>query len=168
MQCFLGLGSNIDPRENLAAGLAALDKSFGLVALSPVYRSPAWGFDGADFLNLVVSLNTELAIQPLAQALRSIEFAHGRPQTSSKFSDRRLDIDLLLLGTLQSQRPPVPRPDVLKRDFVLCPLADLVPTLCHPATGHSYAWHWARYREQHGCQLQRQEPIDFVHESATI
>lgn len=168
MQCFLGLGSNIQPREHLAAGLATLDQRFGLVSVSPLYRSPAWGFDGADFLNMVVSIDTELTARALASTLRSIEFDHGRPEVSSKFSDRRLDIDLLLLGDLQCHRPRLPRPDVLKRDFVLCPLADIAPSLCHPVTGCNYAWHWDRYRRQHGCQLQRQERIDFVHESTTV
>lgn len=168
MQCFLGLGSNIQPREHLAAGLATLDQRFTLVSVSPLYRSPAWGFDGADFLNMVVSIDTELSAQALANILRAIEFAHGRPEVSSKFSDRRLDIDLLLLGELQCHQPRLPRPDVLERDFVLCPLADIAPRLCHPISGRSYAWHWASYLQQHDCQLQRQQPIDFAHEFTTV
>ena len=58
---YLSLGSNQEPHRYLRAALDELRARFGSLDVSPAYRSAAVGFDGADFINLAVGLDTELA-----------------------------------------------------------------------------------------------------------
>ncbi|MFN2334807.1 MAG: 2-amino-4-hydroxy-6-hydroxymethyldihydropteridine diphosphokinase [Wenzhouxiangellaceae bacterium] len=95
---YLGLGSNVDARRNLASGLDALKRRFGQVLCSPLYQSKAVGFDGSDFLNACCLVHTELDPEALKAWLTALEDRHGRQRDLPKFADRTLDIDILLHG----------------------------------------------------------------------
>lgn len=145
---FLGLGSNICPEENIRLGIAELRKRFGDIELSPVYRAPAIGFDGEDFLNLVVVIETVLDPHALLAEIEAIHDLVGRERDAkSKWIARSLDIDLLLYDDLVSPERPlrVPRSDVLEFAFVLRPLSELAPDATHPATGRTFAEHWLEF-----------------------
>lgn len=145
---YLGLGSNIQPEENIRLGIDELRQRFGAVALSPVYRAPAVGFDSADFLNLVASIDTELSADAILEHIEAIHDVAGRERdASNKWVARALDIDLLLYGDLVSPERPyrVPRSDVLEYAFVLRPLAELAPDAIHPVTGRTFAEHWSSF-----------------------
>lgn len=137
---FLSLGSNVDAPRHLAAALDALAGHFGALALSPVYESPAVGFTGDNFLNLVVGIDTGLAVGELARVLRAIEDANLRRRDSVKFGPRTLDIDILTygdsLGVIDGLR--LPRDEIVRYAFVLRPLADLAPDVLHPGRRKSY------------------------------
>ena len=142
---YLGLGSNIDAERNIALGLREIEKRFGKPQVSPVYRAPAIGFDGEDFLNLVVRVDCALPALELIDQIEAIHDLAGRQRRAdNKWVARSLDIDLLLYGDLVSPERPlrVPRSDVLEYAFVLKPLADLAPEERHPVTGLSFADHW--------------------------
>jgi 2-amino-4-hydroxy-6-hydroxymethyldihydropteridine diphosphokinase len=144
---YLGLGSNIDAGKNLRLAIAELRSLFGDLTVSPVYRSAPVGFEGPDFLNLVVALTTG---RPPLEVLAEIERIHtkaGRSRGPEKFSSRSLDIDLLLYGDTVDPTPPLrlPRRDILEYGFVLCPLADIAPDLLHPVTGRRIAEHWREF-----------------------
>jgi len=64
-RAYLSLGSNLEAERNLRAALAELRARFGTVRASPVYRFPAVGFDGPDFLNLAVAIDTDLGAAAL-------------------------------------------------------------------------------------------------------
>ncbi|WP_101674835.1 2-amino-4-hydroxy-6-hydroxymethyldihydropteridine diphosphokinase [Alloalcanivorax mobilis] len=138
---FLSLGSNIDREHNIHSGLDHLAEAFGELALSPVYESEAVGFDGSPFYNLVVQIDTALAVAELAEALRHIERAHGRVRGEKKFASRTLDIDILTYDQLSGDVDGVnlPRDEILKHAFVLKPLADLAPRAEHPVLRRGYA-----------------------------
>lgn len=144
---YLGVGSNIERERYITAGLDALLGLFGEFALSSVYDSSAIGFDGQPFLNLVAVVETELGVGELARQLRHIEVEHGRPANASRFSARQLDIDILLydaqVGIIEGVE--LPRGEILENAFVLCPLAELAPQLCHPVLGETYAKLWQAY-----------------------
>ena len=145
---YLGLGSNIEPEKNLALGVAELERRFGKLELSPVYRAPAIGFESPDFLNAVATVDTELAPEALLEAIEEIHDLAGRERdATNKWVARSLDIDLLLFGDLVSPERPlrVPRGDVLDYAFVLRPLAELAPGDVHPVTGRTFAEHWAEF-----------------------
>ena len=156
---FLGVGSNIDRERNIVAGLDALSALLGELQLSPVYDSSAVGFDGESFLNMVVAAETALPVGVLARRLREIEFAHGREPDATRFSSRRLDIDILTYGDLTRTTDGVelPRGEILENAFVLRPLADLAPAVLHPVAGRSYASLWQAFDEP----SQRLRRIDF-------
>jgi len=132
---FFGIGSNVDAERHIDLALQALGERFDTIGVSHVYRNPAIGFDGADFLNLVVAAR---CIRPPGQVIeiaREIEREAGRVRTGQRWGPRTLDIDLLLYGTLVDPLLHIPRGDVLRQAFVLCPLATLAPSLRHPVTG---------------------------------
>lgn len=149
---FFGLGSNIDPQLNLRLAIDELERRFGNVERSPAYRSSAVGFDGPDFLNLVVALDTSLSPEELHEEIEAIHELAGRKREADPFASRPLDIDLLLYGDLVRAEGPIrlPRPDVLAYAFVLRPLADLAPDLVHPVTGRSMRSHWASFAKEPG------------------
>ncbi|WOJ96945.1 2-amino-4-hydroxy-6-hydroxymethyldihydropteridine diphosphokinase [Congregibacter brevis] len=146
-QLFLGLGSNIEPQRYLPLGLAELESLLGPLRLSPVYEGAAIGFNGAPFWNLVVEASTSLSVGELQVALRTIEYAHGRPQNASRNSPRSLDIDILIYGELSGVVDGVvlPRGEILENAFVLRPLAELAPDDRHPVNGRTYSDLWNAY-----------------------
>lgn len=147
---FLSLGSNINPEENLRLGIRELTERYAPLDVSPVYLNKAIGFDGDDFLNLVVGCNAQAYIESLVHEIAAIHALAGRSGSERKFSSRTLDIDLLTYGQVVTTVPPVklPRRDVLEYSFVLKPLADIAPQRRHPVTGRTYAEHWAEKREE--------------------
>lgn len=141
---YLGLGSNIDARVNIRSGIAALRSAFGGFALSPIYESPAVGFDGNDFINAVARIETELSPLDLKHWLNELEDRHGRARNVPKFSDRTLDIDILIYDDLWLLSPEleIPRREIMSSAHVLKPLADIAPDLVHPEEGRNMARLW--------------------------
>lgn len=133
---YLGLGSNRRVKENIRLAVRELGNRFELEELSPVYRNRAVGFDGADFLNAVARVRTDLPAVDVCAELEQIHSLAGRQRNERRFSDRSLDIDLLLYDDLIVNEAPVqvPRRDILRYGFVLGPLADIAPDLRHPET----------------------------------
>ena len=131
---WLGLGSNVDAEAHIRAGIEELRGKFSSVTLSPVYTSTSVGFDGEDFINLVARVETDMHPLALRQFLRDFEDRNGRKRDVPKFSDRTLDIDILLYDdlVLHSPKLQIPRAEILKFSHVLKPLADLEPDLVHP------------------------------------
>jgi len=133
-EIFVGLGSNIEPEANLRAALAALRLQFGELRCSSVYRSPAFGFVGPEFLNMVVGLSVDIGVDALEVALSELENARGR-DAGKRSGSRTIDLDLLLYGERVDALRRLPRADVLEYPFVLAPLAEIAPGLVHPVTG---------------------------------
>lgn len=148
VEVFLGLGSNQDAERNLRAGIDALGDCFGRVAVSPLYRSPAVGFDGRDFINAAARIRTDWSVGGLKQWLTELEDEHGRDRSLPKFSNRSLDIDILFFGDAVGliDDLELPRDEILKYAHVLKPMADLAPDRVHPLTGRTMADHWERFQ----------------------
>jgi 2-amino-4-hydroxy-6-hydroxymethyldihydropteridine diphosphokinase len=147
---YLSLGSNVEPRRYLPAAIAALRERFGEIAISPAYRSKSVGFDGADFVNLAVGLDTELSPEALNDWLHALEDRHGRRRDVPRYADRTLDIDIVLYDALVLEGPghlQIPRNE-LQHAFVLRPLADIAPQVRHPRSGLSMAELWAAFPVQ--------------------
>lgn len=140
----------MDAEANLRLGIAELRRRYGDLDISAVYQNAAIGFDGADFLNLVVGLNSDAAPADFQQQIEAIHRLTGRELGAAKFSSRPLDIDLLLYGDriIDDKIVRIPRADVLEHGFVLRPLAELAPDLLHPVTGWTMASHWESFDQQ--------------------
>lgn len=149
-EVFIGIGSNVEPEKHVRMAAQMLRARFGVLRLSPVYRNRAVGFEGDDFLNLVVAFDTDLDVKALNAALDEIELACGRQRGAARFSPRTLDLDLLLHGTRVDESLKLPRREILKYDFVLKPLAELAPGHRHPETGMTYREHWERFTGEKG------------------
>ena len=141
---WLGLGSNVDADAHIRAGIRELERDFENVSLSPVYSSAAGGFEGDDFINLVARVKTGMSPLELREYLRNLEDRFGRKRQVAKFSDRTLDIDILIYDDLVVFSPllEIPRAEILKFAHVLKPLADLDPDLLHPLELRSMADIW--------------------------
>lgn len=156
---FLGLGSNVGAERNIASGIAAIRQTFADVRLSPAYRNRAVGFEGDDFINLVASCRTGMQPLELKAWLSDLEDRHGRARGVPKFSDRTLDVDILLYGDLWLWLPgfELPRPEILKFAHVLRPLAELAPDLEHPVSRKTMAELWRLFEDKPPMKLQRLE-----------
>ena len=131
---WLGLGSNVNAEVHIRAGIHELKEKFENLSLSPAYSCTSVGFDGDDFINLVARVKTDVSPLDLRQYLRDLEDRYGRKRDVPKFSDRVLDIDILIYDDLVLLSPmlELPRAEILKFSHVLKPLADLDPDLIHP------------------------------------
>jgi len=152
---YLGLGSNIDARNNLRLAVRELQRRFGELELSPVYQSPPLGFEGDDFLNAVAGLDTDLPPEEVLRQLEEIHVIAGRQRDTQKLVSRTLDIDLLLYGQLVVDTPGLrlPRSDVLEYGFVLRPLAELAPDTVHPVTLCRVIEHWRDFQARDAGRL---------------
>ena len=147
---YLGLGSNVDARKHISSGIDALRLAFDKVVLSPVYQTTAFGFEGNDFINLCAGVETDMGPLELKNFLNDIENRHGRNRESPKYSDRTLDIDILLYDDLYLVSPvlKIPRGEILTAAHVLKPLADLAPALIHPVCRKTIVELWSEFPGQ--------------------
>ena len=141
---WLGLGSNVNAETHIRAAIDELQVQFKEVRLSPAYTSISVGFNGDDFINLVARVETDMSPLELRQFLRNLEDRYGRKRDVAKFSDRSLDIDILLYDDLVVYSPvlEIPREEITRFAHVLKPLADLEPELIHPTERCSMAEIW--------------------------
>jgi 2-amino-4-hydroxy-6-hydroxymethyldihydropteridine diphosphokinase len=144
MQAFLGLGANLDrPRARIDEAVRELFDVEGIEirARSRSYGSaPVGPQDQPDYVNAVVEIETRLDPMPLLRAAQSIEDRMGRVRTM-RWGPRVIDIDLLLYDGRHIAEPElvVPHPEMLRRSFVLRPLAEPAPDLVVPGTDRSVA-----------------------------
>ncbi len=136
---YLGLGTNLgDKEQNLHSAILYIEKQIGsVVSLSAFYNSEPWGFESVNsFLNAVLCVETDLLPLDLLHQTKQIEVCMGRTAKSSDgiYSDRIMDIDLLLYDDLIMETPQLvlPHPLMNQRVFVMEPLAQIAPDLKHP------------------------------------
>ena len=137
---YLALGTNLGDRlGNLQAALEALLSDVQISAVSQIYETPPWGYlDQPDFLNQVLKGDTDLEPMELLRSLKQIEMDLGR-QPGVRYGPRQIDLDILFYDELILETPKltIPHPRLAERAFVLVPLADLAPDLCHPKTSET-------------------------------
>ncbi|WP_394199981.1 2-amino-4-hydroxy-6-hydroxymethyldihydropteridine diphosphokinase [Shewanella waksmanii] len=143
---YISIGSNIEPEKYVKAALSELTYHLGAIKCSSVYESEAVGFEGSNFLNMVVGAETDLSIAQVVSLFKEIEQLHGRQRGAKKFSPRTIDLDLLLYDDQVTETPIVlPRGEIVYNAFVLWPLAELAPTEVHPVTQKSYQQMWTDF-----------------------
>ena len=142
---YVALGANIgDPAATVLAAFAALANlaDSRVVHTSSLYRTAPVGLKHRpDFINAVAALETGLAPESLLDALLDLEARFGRIRRDRN-GPRTLDLDLLLYNDLELDLPRLilPHPRLHLRAFVLCPLAEIAPTLAIPGRGSVAAW----------------------------
>lgn len=136
---YLGLGGNLgDSTQIFADALCYFEteKWFVVRRVSSLWRSPAWGFEGPDFLNAVAQIESTTGPQDLLKALLEYELRCGR-QRGPTMGSRPIDLDLLTWGEEIISEPglSLPHPATPRRRFVLEPLNELEPNLTLPGLG---------------------------------
>ena len=138
---YIGLGCNLGERlANLSSALQAIKAlpDCKEVVCSSVYETEPMGpSDQPDFLNAVVSMQTQLDAHELLLNLQHIEDIHGRERKGERWGPRTLDLDILLYGDdiIETETLRVPHPGIAERSFVLLPLQELAPELMIPGVG---------------------------------
>ena len=135
-QVYLGLGTNLGDKEaNLKAAVEEIGKRVGEVtSLSAFHVSEPWGFtSGHTFLNAVCCVLTDFRPMEVLRLTQDIERSLGRLKKSvdGHYSDRLIDIDILLYDDLRIATPKltIPHPLMWKRDFVMIPLREIAPDI---------------------------------------
>lgn len=136
----LSLGSNLGNRlVYLQRAVDALHASVGMVtAISKIYETPAWGFEGAHFYNCCVIVQTSYTTKEVLHQLWRIEDNLGRTRNKEVgYTGRVIDLDILFSseGIIATEELVVPHPLLQDRKFVLLPLAAIAPELIHPKLG---------------------------------
>ncbi|MDC3323683.1 2-amino-4-hydroxy-6-hydroxymethyldihydropteridine diphosphokinase [Gammaproteobacteria bacterium] len=136
---FISIGSNLYAEKNIMLVRDHLDLLFD-VTYSSIYKTPAEGFVGEDFLNSVCKFETEVNPYEIRRILKEIEKDMGRTIDQKGMSNRVIDLDLILYGDLEinDQELEIPSADINKYRFVLEPLAEIAPNSIHPVLKVSY------------------------------
>lgn len=136
---YVAVGSNIEPKRNIAAALRLLQNETGVrvTGISTFYCSAALDRpEQGDYLNGVWRIETARPAREIRfQVLRSIEDRLGRQRTADKWAPRTIDLDLVLYGQTALDEPGLrlPSPDI-DRPFVALPLVELDAALVRPGT----------------------------------
>ena len=124
MKYFLSIGSNINATKNIEFAIKELNFILSNINKSSTYQTKAVGFEGDDFLNLVVSGESSLNFDELNLKLKKIEDFSGRDRNAPKFSARTLDIDIVL--QVDVDEIIFESDEIEKYDFVSNPLKELL------------------------------------------
>lgn len=148
---YIGLGSNIDPIQNLPAAADLLLSRFPGICFSTVFKTAARDLTNQpDFFNAVAEIRTHESPDVVHTQLKEIEAQLGKHVTQ-RFGPRTIDLDLLLYGNEAIHRPDltVPHPRMHERRFVLEPLCELIdPEALHPTLKQSWRALLATVRDQ--------------------
>ncbi len=143
MKAYIALGSNLNnPLLQIRQAIDLLKNhpDLSIIKVSSLYQSKALTLPGtssqSDYINAVLLLETELSADKLLNILQEIEKQQGRVR-GEKWSSRTLDLDILLYSDsiINTKRLIIPHPEMCDRNFVLLPLAEIVPTLTIPNNG---------------------------------
>mgnify|MGYP003312389405 CR=1 FL=1 len=136
-KAFISLGANEGKRlENIQEAVTRIQNKIGnVIALSSIYQTPSMGFDGPDFLNACIEIDTGLNPLDVLDKLLDIERAMGRePSPEKGYQSRPIDLDLLFYEEqiINTQDLILPHPRCHLRNFVLLPILQIDPNWSHP------------------------------------
>jgi len=124
MKYFLSIGSNIEATKNIDFAIYELGLILSNIEISSYYKNRAVGFEGDDFINLVIAGDSSLGFEELNINLKKIEDSSGRNRSAPKFSARTLDIDIVL--QIDDDEIIFESDEIFKYDFVSKPLKELL------------------------------------------
>ena len=148
-------GSNVEPLANLRRALDSLAAHYPALRTSRAYRNRAVGFEGEDFVNLVIAIETDEDVQSVLRNLHAAEASCGRARHAPKWAPRTMDLDILLYGDRVCDEPglTLPRPDLVRRAYMLGPAAELEPRMLHPTLGVALEELWRSFpRDAHALE----------------
>ncbi len=137
---YLGLGANLGDRQhNLVQALQLLRAELTIEEVSSCYETTPVGYTSQpNFVNIACRATTELSPHDLLLFVKGVEQRMGRLATF-RFGPRLIDVDILLYDDLVLDSPglTIPHPRMVERAFVLVPLAEIAPDVCHPGRQQS-------------------------------
>ncbi len=141
---YLGLGTNLGDKEaTMHAAVRLINERVGEVtSLSAFYVTEPWGFSSDNaFLNAVCCVETPSLPMEVLKETQAIERELGRIHKSinGHYSDRPIDIDILLYDDLVLHTPEltIPHPLMIQRAFVMDPLREIAPDVVRVLTSNN-------------------------------
>ncbi|WP_178985917.1 2-amino-4-hydroxy-6-hydroxymethyldihydropteridine diphosphokinase [Winogradskyella helgolandensis] len=133
----IALGSNKGNKlQYLQSAIDTIFERIGSIKkISKVYKTPAFGFEGDDFYNACIAVQTELKPKRILKLLQDIEIELGRKsKTSQGYESREIDLDILFFEDeiVEEKNLIIPHPEIHNRKFVLQPLVDIAKSVEHP------------------------------------
>ena len=131
-------GNQGDRKALLDEAIKEMSKIGKIAIRSSLYETAPWGFESENpFYNQIVVYNTELTPEEVLDQCQATEKKLGRVRTGTQFSSRTMDIDILFYGSqiIDTPRLTIPHPRIAQRNFVLCPLNEIMPDFIHPVSG---------------------------------
>ena len=128
----IGIGSNIDPEDNLQRSLDKLSEQVSIRQLASIWQTPAVGSNGPDYLNTAVLIESFLSLDQLKTHLLSgIEHELGRLRSDDKSADRTIDLDILMYDGICLDD------DLWIQAHVAVPAAEIFPNCANPQSGET-------------------------------
>lgn len=138
VKLILSLGSSIGNRyKTLNSAIIAINNNIGKISgISSLYETEPWGFKDINlFLNMAVSVKTDLSPRKILNIIHQIELTHGRERNkNNSYQARTLDIDIIFYGDklYYENDLQIPHIHAHKRKFVLTPINDIEANFVHP------------------------------------
>ncbi len=134
---YIALGSNKGNKlEYLQNAIDLIFKKIGAIKkLSKIYKTPALGFEGDDFFNACIKVETNLKPREVLEVIKKIENRLERSEkTTEGYESREIDLDILFFDSeiIEEENLIVPHPEIQNRKFVLKPLLDVLRDFKHP------------------------------------
>lgn len=145
------LGSNIRPHQNIRFAIRRVRQKFSDVEASSLYLSKAVGFEGDDFLNIVLSVKTEMSLADVLDYAHTLEQEAGRVRVRrGRFDSRTLDVDVLMYGDLAGEHEGRiwPNQDLNDNAHVLLPMSEIAGDVPHPSKGLKFGELWKEFDHQ--------------------
>ncbi len=153
------LGSNIEPEKNLILALKLLGEGFGNLRFSSAWESQSLGFDGPNYLNAAILVETPLDAKALNQLiLRPLENRLGRVRQEDKFAPRTIDLDIVTWNQDTVDQ------EIWKAAHAALPTSQLLPDLRLHQTGETLS----EIAERLAQSVWVRERPDVLHQAATM
>jgi 2-amino-4-hydroxy-6-hydroxymethyldihydropteridine diphosphokinase len=136
---FIGLGGNIGDTKQLikdAIVCLAQHPELRILTRSCMYQSAPVDAEGDDYINAVISLETQISPEELLRICQQVELSFGRERPYLN-APRTLDLDVLAYDqiAINNDALTIPHPRMIERSFVLYPLLEIAPDIDLPGFG---------------------------------
>lgn len=120
----VGLGSNIDPEENIEKAREAIASEFKVIKSSLFVETEPIGYkEQRSFLNGALLIETDMDVHSLKSWLMALESDMGRVRSDNKDGPRTIDLDILVWNG------EVVDGEVYERNFLKTSIGELLPDL---------------------------------------
>jgi 2-amino-4-hydroxy-6-hydroxymethyldihydropteridine diphosphokinase len=128
----IGIGSNINPVDNIRRAVRLLSEQVPIISCSRVWQNPAIGSDGPDYLNAAIQIQTDMELEKLKdEVLLPLELELERVRIADKNADRTIDLDILTYDGMSLDE------ELWTQAHVSIPCAEILPHFRHPQTGET-------------------------------
>ena len=137
----VALGTNLGNRHQNLVNAKEFLSGLALSSLScsSIYETEPIGPSSHDYYNAVIQFETSYSPEQLITRLKDFEQRMGRDMKAPRWSDRIIDLDIIVYGkkSISSGLLKIPHPEYPKRRFVLLPLEEIDSEWVDPVNGKS-------------------------------